>query len=210
MAGAWYTTGMKWVKAQRRSIQGGARCKRAAALLLLAVLMFAWAANAAAVDVPPLDLDQLSRGAYGYQVYSLQQVLQRLGLYKGTVDGIYDAATIAGVKALQQRLGVTADGVYGPKTQSAYNAALAAGRLEALIMAAVPPPSSVAGKFIGIDPGHQEQHDDALEAVAPGSARTKARMSKGAVGVKSGMPEYKITLLVAQKLKELLEAAGAA
>lgn len=189
-------------------IQGGA-ARRAAALLLLVALALAWAAPAVAADVPPLNLDQLSRGSYGHQVYSLQQVLQRLGLYKGTVDSLYDAATIAGVRALQQRLGVTADGVYGPKTQAAYNAALAAGKLEALIAAGAPAPSSVAGKVIGIDPGHQERHDDALEAVAPGSARTKARMSRGAVGVKSNMPEYKITLLVAQQLQQLLEAAGA-
>lgn len=69
--------------------------------------------------------------------------------------------------------------------------------------------ANLSGFTIGIDPGHQETADLALEAVAPGSVRTKARMTAGAFGVKTGIAEYQITLCIANKLKNLLEDYGA-
>ena len=62
---------------------------------------------------------------------------------------------------------------------------------------------------IGIDPGHQETPDAELEQMAPGVKRTKERQSPGSTGVKTGVPEYKINLLIAFKLRDLLEAEGA-
>jgi peptidoglycan hydrolase-like protein with peptidoglycan-binding domain len=52
-------------------------------------------------------------------VVDLQKVMTRLGYYSGPIDGVYGAATTAAVTAMQKALGVTADGVYGPTTDTA-------------------------------------------------------------------------------------------
>jgi peptidoglycan hydrolase-like protein with peptidoglycan-binding domain len=52
-------------------------------------------------------------------VTELQQVMTDLGYYDGPIDGVYGDATTAGVKKMQEDLGVTADGVYGPETHDA-------------------------------------------------------------------------------------------
>lgn len=65
------------------------------------------------------------------------------------------------------------------------------------------------GHVIGIDPGHQLTADYMLEQIAPGSDMTKIRQSAGCFGVRSSVPEYRINLLVADKLRELLEGCGA-
>ncbi|MCP5056348.1 MAG: AAA family ATPase [bacterium] len=56
-------------------------------------------------------------GAQGDSVRWLQQALTRLGLLRGTATGRYDAATIAGVRALQKRLELGVDGTVGPVTK---------------------------------------------------------------------------------------------
>ena len=56
-------------------------------------------------------------GAQGDSVRWLQQALTRLGLLRGMASGRYDAATIAGVRALQQRLELGVDGTVGPVTK---------------------------------------------------------------------------------------------
>lgn len=67
----------------------------------------------------------------------------------------------------------------------------------------------LAGKIIGIDPGHQTDEDTGLEPLLPDSERTKPRMTKGAVGVKTGASECQINLAIGLKLKSMLEAGGA-
>lgn len=67
----------------------------------------------------------------------------------------------------------------------------------------------MAGKIIGIDPGHQTDEDTGLEPLLPDSERTKPRMTKGAVGVKTGASECQINLAIGLKLKSMLEAGGA-
>jgi peptidoglycan hydrolase-like protein with peptidoglycan-binding domain len=52
-------------------------------------------------------------------VVDLQKVMTRLGYYSGPIDGVYGDATTAGVAAMQTALGVTADGIYGPSTNTA-------------------------------------------------------------------------------------------
>lgn len=68
---------------------------------------------------------------------------------------------------------------------------------------------ALGGKIIGLDPGHQCNADIGLEYVAPGSELTKIRQSEGCFGVRSGVPEFRINLLVAQKVCVLLEKCGA-
>ncbi len=55
----------------------------------------------------------------GPAIAELQKVMTRLGYYSGPIDGIYGPATTDGVKKMQSKLGVTADGIYGPETHAA-------------------------------------------------------------------------------------------
>jgi peptidoglycan hydrolase-like protein with peptidoglycan-binding domain len=50
---------------------------------------------------------------------ALQEFLTALGYYDGPIDGDYGAATVAAVTAMQEELGITADGRYGPDTHQA-------------------------------------------------------------------------------------------
>lgn len=60
-------------------------------------------------------------------------------------------------------------------------------------------------KKVAIDAGHQLHGDSSTEPVYPGSSTKKAKVAGGATGVSTGVPEYKLTLDVAKKLrKELL------
>ncbi|MEW6188984.1 MAG: N-acetylmuramoyl-L-alanine amidase [Actinomycetota bacterium] len=71
-------------------------------------------------------------------------------------------------------------------------------------------PSKVVGKRVCIDPGHQTRANLAPEPIAPGSSRMKEKCRGGTRGISSGIPEYKITLQIAFKLKNLLERSGIA
>ena len=55
-------------------------------------------------------------GSFDARVAAVQYLLRARGLYKGKVDGIYGAKTVAAMKAFQHRNGLKADGVAGPKT----------------------------------------------------------------------------------------------
>lgn len=68
--------------------------------------------------------------------------------------------------------------------------------------------SKGAGKIIAIDAGHQAKGNSEKEPVAPGSSQMKAKVASGATGVKTGIPEYKLTLAVSLKLKKELTDRG--
>ncbi len=71
-------------------------------------------------------------------------------------------------------------------------------------------PGPLSGVIIGIDPGHQLKADGGQEQVSPGDeTTTKDRMSRGGVGVRTGVNEYAINLAVSAKLASLLQNAGA-
>ncbi len=69
--------------------------------------------------------------------------------------------------------------------------------------------SSLQGKIICIDAGHQAKGNSSQEPVAPGSSQTKAKVSSGTRGVSTGKYEYELNLEVALKLKEALLEKGA-
>jgi murein DD-endopeptidase MepM/ murein hydrolase activator NlpD len=52
-------------------------------------------------------------------VAALQVALYEGGVYKGTIDGIRGKQTTAAIRRLQQRRGLTVDGVAGPRTRKA-------------------------------------------------------------------------------------------
>ena len=59
----------------------------------------------------------LSRlGSRGQEVRQIQQKLRELGLYSGSVDGIYGTATQKAVRQFQKNCGLTVDGIAGRKT----------------------------------------------------------------------------------------------
>lgn len=62
--------------------------------------------------------------------------------------------------------------------------------------------------IVVIDPGHQSSGDSAKEANGPGSSTMKARVTGGATGVATGVPEYQLNLDVSILLKKELEARG--
>ncbi len=64
------------------------------------------------------------------------------------------------------------------------------------------------GKKVAIDAGHQARADSRTEPVGPGSSTKKAKVAGGATGASSKVPEYKMTLRVAKKLKTILEKRG--
>ena len=55
-------------------------------------------------------------GSRGQEVRQIQQKLKQLGLYSGSVDGVYGTATQKAVRQFQKNCGITADGIAGPKT----------------------------------------------------------------------------------------------
>ena len=68
--------------------------------------------------------DSLRPGDSGSRVKSLQQSLKNLGLYTGSVDGVYGSGTVQAVKAFQKKKGLTQDGVAGSKTLAALETAV--------------------------------------------------------------------------------------
>ena len=66
----------------------------------------------------------LQLGDDGEAVESLQSVLAELGYDPGPVDGAYGGATAEAVRAFQADAGLSADGIAGPQTLAALNAAL--------------------------------------------------------------------------------------
>lgn len=62
--------------------------------------------------------------------------------------------------------------------------------------------------MIAIDAGHQSRANLGTEPVGPGSSVKKTKVSGGATGVATGIPEYKLNLKVAKKLKKELESRG--
>lgn len=66
----------------------------------------------------------------------------------------------------------------------------------------------LTSKIVCIDPGHQAFANLDKEPIRPGSYITKAKVTGGAVGVFSRVPEYKIVLEISQKLKVKLEQEG--
>jgi N-acetylmuramoyl-L-alanine amidase len=63
-------------------------------------------------------------------------------------------------------------------------------------------------KVIVIDAGHQTHAMSATEPIGPGSSTKKAKVTGGATGVATHLPEYKLNLRVAKKLRTELENRG--
>ena len=66
----------------------------------------------------PKNPNTLYYGCEGTKVKSLQQMLKKVGCYKGAIDGVYGDLTYEAVKKYQYQKGLHADGMAGSKTLS--------------------------------------------------------------------------------------------
>lgn len=64
------------------------------------------------------------------------------------------------------------------------------------------------GYLVAIDAGHQGKGNPAKEPIGPGAKEKKAKVTSGATGQYTKIPEYKLTLKMAKKLEKELKARG--
>ena len=61
---------------------------------------------------------------------------------------------------------------------------------------------------IAIEAGHQKHANSGLERIGPNTSRRKIKVAGGTTGVVTRVPEYKLNLTIAKKLKKELESRG--
>lgn len=68
--------------------------------------------------------------------------------------------------------------------------------------------TSEKARIIAIDAGHQGKGNYQEEPIGPGAKKTKPKVTSGTQGISTGVPEYKLTLVIAKKVKEELINRG--
>lgn len=103
-------------------------------------------AKTAVAVLPPIEGVTMRSGDTGYQVSELQEQLKTLGFYEAAVNGAYDAATVAAVKAFQKRNNLTVNGVTDSKVYDALRVILLPTAV--IATAATPAPSAITADTV--------------------------------------------------------------
>ncbi len=93
------------------------RTKKKLLMQILAIILINVLVITAIAYTNQQSTQTLSRiGSRGQEVRQIQQKLKELGLYTGSVDGIFGTSTQKAVRQFQKNCGLTVDGIAGPKT----------------------------------------------------------------------------------------------
>ncbi|WP_415782929.1 peptidoglycan-binding domain-containing protein, partial [Bacillus manliponensis] len=92
-------------RVKRLSFKGAGK-KRIGTLLLAFMLVLSMPATSLAVG----------KGAKGPDIYVIQGMLKSIGSYAGSISGVYDDTTVAGVKYYQKKHGLPVTGVVDDRT----------------------------------------------------------------------------------------------
>lgn len=108
---------MKVIKSMNKSSFLNNLSFRAICIVLCASFILCIGFNAIPSATDENSTEVLSRlGSRGDEVRQIQRKLKSLGFFNGTVDGIYGVKTQSAVRNFQKSVGITADGIAGPKT----------------------------------------------------------------------------------------------
>lgn len=183
------------------------RKKQLILLILFFVLCLGFAGTSFALkSLPPINIGKDSAKE---NISLLQENLAELKLYNNAASGIFDDATLKAVNKLQEMLNQKQNDICDIATAIAFNMNFKNGTINAMTEQFLSAKYPLYNHIIGIDAGHQETPNLELEPIAPNSIELKERMSAGALGIKTGIAEHETNLLIAKKLKKLLEKYGA-
>src|SRR5512137_1749708 len=103
--------------------------------------------------------EALQQGSRGDQVLQLQNFLASAGFSPGALDSIYGSNTASAVAAIQRKLGLKADGIFGPDTKATIERDLASPnsvlRAGAKVISLRPPALTVTPQTTAIVPAGQ-------------------------------------------------------
>ncbi len=127
----------------------------------------------------PSTADALSSRLQGPSdvVAALQSALTDVNLFQGMINGRYDSATVAAVKALQTRARITTDGFYGPATAAA---------LASLYARDDPEPVADAGSETATTPSRPGGSTDLLKLGSSGPRVKQLQERLAALGYRPG------------------------
>ena len=160
--------------------------------------------KAAVIGQPPVDFfsaDLTTKGAAAFE-----QLLKTWGFAYFPQDGVWTAKDAYALRLFQRWAGLPITGAPDTatrnrllKTWNSYgNAAIPRWKLP------------LEGRYIGLNAGHQSGKDSTIEAISPDpGSPVKRSVSVGTCGRFTHIPEYKLNLKVALKLRDALEAKGA-
>jgi N-acetylmuramoyl-L-alanine amidase len=155
-------------------------------------------------EPPPVDF--AAADLTGVDAPVLEVLFRFWGFEYFAPDGKWTDADAYELRLFQHWAGLPETGGADGATRLALLRAWQAHRFGAVPRERLP----LEGRYIGLNPGHQSRMDGQLEPLSPDKGSPmKARVSGGTRGVVTKVYEYQQNLVIALKLRDRLEAAGA-